>query len=559
MTKPITLDFEAIVIGAGVAGIYQIKRLTDLGVHTTVLESAADLGGTWYNNRYPGARFDSESYTYGYSFSKEVLEEWHWKEHFSAQPENLRYLNFVADKFDLRQHMQFNCKVDAAHFDETENFWRLSINDGRTLTCRFLIMGVGLLSMPTLPRVEGLGDFKGRSFHTFHWPHDPIDLSDKKVAIVGTGATGIQVIGEIRDKVGSLTIFQRRPNWSAPLNNKAISEEEMADIRARYDDIFETCARTPGSFMHEPDRRGFYEVSREEREALWNRLYDEPGFGIWLQNFREIFTDEKANAEFSEYVADRIRQRVNDPALAGKLIPRDHGFGVQRVPMETTYFEAYNQDNVHLVDLGETPITRVTETGLQTTAESFDFDIIIYATGFDAITGAYDHIDIRGVGGETLREKWFDGPSTFLGMFINGFPNLLMPNGPQSGSASTNYPRGIEIGVDWCTEFLTHVRQENIVRVEATVAAEARWTAHIEKMYSMMLMRKAKSWFTGYNSNVDGHEEGKIRYFVYNGGMPKFVATINDVAKSGYEGIDFVSQATTGNAAEERSKQQAAG
>ena len=531
--------YEAIVIGAGVAGIYQIKRLADLGIDATVLDAAADLGGTWYNNRYPGARFDSESYTYGYTFSKEVLDEWHWKERFSGQPENLRYLNFVADKFDLRKFMQFNCKVEAMHFDEDTSLWRLTIAGGRTLTCRFVIMGVGLLSIPTAPRFAGMEAFKGQSFHTFHWPHEPVELAGKKVAVIGTGATGIQVIAEIADKVGSLTVFQRRPNWSAPLNNGPISDAEMADIRSRYPEIQAACARTPGGFEHEPDRRGFYEVSREERVKLWDRLYGEPGFGIWLANFREIFTDEVANAEFSAYIADRIRQRVKDPVVAEKLIPKDHGFGVQRVPMETHYFEAYNRDNVRLVDIAETPIERITETGLRTSERDYDFDIIVYATGFDAITGAYDHIDIRGIGGQTLREKWHDGPSTYLGMFVHGFPNLLMPAGPQSGSASTNYPRGIETGVGWCTDFIAHMRTRGAIRAEPTLAAEERWTAHVTKMYSEMLMRKAKGWFTGYNSNVPGHEHGRVRYFVYNGGSPKYVKTINEVAQMGYEGIEF--------------------
>src|SRR3984893_9316384 len=433
---------EVIVIGAGVAGLYQIKRLVDLGIEATVLEAGSDLGGTWHWNRYPGARFDSESYTYGYSFSHELLEEWHWKERFSGQPENLRYLNHVADKFGLRQHMQFNCRVDSAHYDEAQNLWRLRTGDGRALTCRFLILTLGLLSIPTLPRLKGMENFKGQSFHPFHWPHEPVEMAGKRVAVIGTGATGIQVIGEIADKVGDLTVFQRRPNWSAPLNNGPISDTEMADIRARYDEIFATCSRTPGGFEHEPDRRGFYEVSREERLALWDRLYDTPGFAIWLRNFREIFTDEKANAEFSEYVADRIRRRVKDPAIAEKLIPRDHGFGVRGVPMETRYFEVYNRDNAQLVDITETPIVEVTETGLRTTERDYEFDIIVYATGFDAITGAFDHIDVQGVGGAKLRDKWSDGPQTFLGMFVRGFPNFLMPSGPQSGSASTNYPRG---------------------------------------------------------------------------------------------------------------------
>ena len=544
MSDRTRLDQEVIVIGAGVAGIYQIKLLADLGVDATVLDAAGDLGGTWYRNRYPGARFDSESYTYGYSFSKELLNEWHWKERFSSQPENLRYLNYVAGKFDLRKYMQFNCKVEAAHFDETNHLWRLTIDNGRQLTSRFVIMTVGLLSIPTPPRFKGMDKFKGRSFHTFHWPHEPVQMIGKRVAVIGTGATGIQVIAEIADKVGDLTVFQRRPNWCAPLNNGPISEAEMADIRSRYNDIFKTCGRTPGGFEHEPDRRGFYEVSREERLALWDKLYESPGFAIWLRNFREIFTDEKANAEFSEYIADRIRRRVKDPAVAEKLIPRDHGFGVQRVPMETRYLEAYNRDNVHLVDISETPIVEVTETGLSTTERDYEFDIIVYATGFDAITGAFDRIDIQGVGGARLCDRWSNGPSTFLGMLVHGFPNFLMPSGPQSGSASTNYPRGIETGVNWCTKLLKYMWEHGYVRAEPRLEAQERWADHVKQMYSAMLMRKAKSWFTGYNSNVPGHEHGKTRYLVYNGGAPKYVSEINQVAENNYGGIVFTSGST---------------
>tara|TARA_B100000700_G_scaffold313255_1_gene398018 strand:- start:2 stop:1681 length:1680 start_codon:yes stop_codon:yes gene_type:complete len=543
MTNNIESDYEVIVVGAGVAGIYQIKRLTDMGIKATVLEADPDLGGTWYNNRYPGARFDSESYTYGYSFSREVLDEWHWKEMFSGQPENLKYLNFVADKFDLRKHMQFNCRVESAIFDEASELWKIQVSDGRDLTCRILVLALGLLSQPTMPRVEGVEDFKGRSWHTYGWPHEEVDLRDQRVGIIGTGATAIQVIGEIADKVGDLTVFQRRPNWVAPLNNSEISVDQMNDIRDRYDEIFETCARTPGGFEHEPDRRGFYEVSQEERFELWDRLYEEPGFSIWLKNFREIFTDEEANAEISSYIAERIRSRVDDPAVAEKLIPKDHGFGVQRVPMETGYLEAYNRDNVHLVDISETPLERITEKGIRTTEEEFEFDIIIYATGFDAITGSFDHIDIRGRDGLTLREKWFDNPTTFLGMMVSGFPNLLMPSGPQSGSASTNYPRGIENGVDWCTELLEYMWERDLTYLEATEDAEQRWTDHVIKMYSVMLMRKAQSWFTGYNSNVEGHEAGKVRYMVYNGGTPKYVASISEVASKDYEGIRFSADA----------------
>ncbi|MCC6437866.1 MAG: NAD(P)/FAD-dependent oxidoreductase, partial [Acidimicrobiales bacterium] len=364
-TSPDAPYHDFIIIGAGVCGIYQLYKLLELGADVTVLEAGGDCGGTWYWNRYPGCRFDSESYSYGYSFSKEVLEEWDWSEHFAAQPETLSYLNFVVDKFDLRGHMQFDAKLDRATVDEDTDTWTLELADGRTMRCRFLLTAIGLLSAPTMPHFEGMDSFEGESFHTYFWPHEPVDLSGKRVAVIGTGATGVQVIAELQDKVAELNVFQRRPNWCAPLHNSKITPEEMAQIRASYDEIFDKCARTPGGFIHGPDRRKLSDVPREERMAFWEKLYASPGFGIWLGNFRDVLMDEEANAEFSAFVADKIRQRVKDPAVAEKLIPKDHGFGVQRVPMETRYYEAYNRDNVHLIDIEEHPIERITPTGIR--------------------------------------------------------------------------------------------------------------------------------------------------------------------------------------------------
>lgn len=533
-----SLDYDVIVIGAGVAGIYQIYRLSELGVNATVLEASEDLGGTWFHNRYPGCRFDSESYTYGYSFSTELLNEWHWKERYSSQPENLRYLNYVADKFNLRRFMQFNCRVERMDFDEDGNFWTVKVSDGRVLTTRVVITGIGLLSVPTRPLYEGMDTFEGQSFHTFDWPKEPVELTGKRVAVIGTGATGIQVIGAIADQVDSLLVLQRRPNWAAPLHNGPISDEEMAEIRSRYEDIFATCARTPGGFEHEPDRRGFYSLTSEERHEFWDKLYEMPGFAIWLRNFREIFLDEQANAEFSAYIAERIRRRVKDPEIAEKLIPRDHGFGVQRLPMETNYYEAFNRDNVQLVSLAEEPILRIDKTGIQTEKAHYDLDIIVYATGFDAMTGAFDRIDIHGVGGQTLKEKWADGPVTYMGMQCHGFPNLIFLAGPQSGSASANFPRGIETSVNWATDLLEYMWKGGYSRIEATEEAEQGWSKHVADMYAKVLMHKAtRSWFTGYNSNIKGREPGKIRYLVYNGGAPKYTKRLREIAESDYEGI----------------------
>ncbi|MEM7466066.1 MAG: NAD(P)/FAD-dependent oxidoreductase [Pseudomonadota bacterium] len=530
-------DYEVIIIGAGVAGIYQIKRFKDLGIKATVLEAYNDLGGTWYNNRYPGARFDSESYTYGYSFSEELLDEWHWKEQFSPQPETLKYLNYVADKFDLRPYMQFGCRVSSMTFDESTNTWTLLLEDGRKLTTHFVVTAVGVLSIPTMPKIEGVETFKGLSFHPYFWPHDPPDLSGKKVGVVGTGATAIQFIPEIAKVAGHLKVFQRRPNWAAPLNNGPITETEMADIRSRYDEIFAACERSPGGFEHMPDRRGFYDVTPEERRELWDRLYDEPGFAIWLQNFVEIFTEEEANAEFSEYIAERTRERVNDPVLAEKLIPKDHGFGIQRVPMETGYFETYNRDNVELVDCSETPIQRIVPEGIETSGQVHDLDVIILATGFDSFTGAFDQIDIQGRDGIKLKDKWADGPVTYLGLTVTDMPNFVMLSGPQI--AATNFPRAVELAVEWTTDFLSHMRDKGYDRFDIESDAEQQWFDHVVDMYQGLLLRKAQSWITGYNSNVDGHEYGKMRYNIYNGGGPKYAKTLRQVEENDYRGVKF--------------------
>ena len=530
-------EHDFLVVGAGVCGIYQLYRLLELGADVLVIDALSDIGGTWQQNRYPGCRFDSESYSYGYSFSPELLQEWDWSEHFAAQPETLRYLEHVVDKFDLRKHMQFDCRVQSAVFDEAATMWTVTLDDGRRIRCRFLLTALGLLSAPTLPRYPGMDLFRGPSFHTFHWPHEPLDLTGKRVGIIGTGATGVQVIGAIAPIVGELTVFQRRPNWCAPLHNRPITPEEMAAIKQRYDEIFEQCAKTPGGFIHGPDRRKLAEVPPEERLAFWEQLYAAPGFQIWLGNFRDVLMDDEANAEFSAFVADKIRARVHDPAVAEKLIPKDHGFGVQRVPMETNYYEAYNRPNVHLVDISETPIERVTETGIQTSAGHHEFDVIIYATGFDAITGSFDRIEFVGKGGVKLRDKWHDGPSTYLGVATAGFPNLVMLAGPQGAANSTNFPRAIEYGVDWATGLYRHIMEHQYTFVDVAPEAEAEWTEHVKDLYQNLLLRKAKSWFTGYNENVEGHQT--TRYLMYVGGAPRYRKHLDEIADTGYPGFVF--------------------
>lgn len=530
---------DVIVIGAGVGGIYQIKRLTDLGIDAILLEGDEDLGGTWYRNRYPGCRFDSESYTYGYSFSKELLDEWHWKERFSPQPENLRYLNFVADKFDLRRYMRFDTFVESMIWQEDERVWQLQVKDGGEYQARFVVSSLGPLSAPTMPDIEGMHTFEGESFHTYWWPKEPVQLAGKRVGIIGTGATGIQIIAEIADKVGELTVFQRRPNWSSPLNNSPISEQEMARIRARYDEIFANCAATASGFEHQPDRRGFWDVPKQQRRAYWDELYQTPGFAILTSNFAEVYIDEAANQELSDYIAERIRGRVHDPETAEKLIPKDHGFGMQRLPLETRYFEAYNRDNVHLVDISATPIERITPAGIDTADSHYDLDLIIYATGFDAITGAYDRLDICGVGSQQLKDKWKDGPITYFGSMTHGYPNLLMIAGPQSASGSSNFPRAIEVNVDGATDILQHALANNYTRLEAEQEAEQYWVGEVQRSYEKLLLRKGKGWFVGYNSNVAGHDGVKNRFPAYQGGGARFAKMYREAMSDNYRGIDI--------------------
>jgi len=527
---------DYVILGAGLCGMYGLYRLLEIDADVVVLESHEDLGGTWFKNRYPGCRFDSESYTYGYSFSPEVLSEWSWSEHFASQPETLSYLNYVAQRLDLRKHIQFGSQVSSAVFDDELTLWTVTLVDGRRFTCRVLLAALGLLSAPVKPRIPGVETFAGSSFHTYDWP-EGVKLDGKRVAVIGTGSTGVQVISSIAADVDSLVVFQLKPNWCAPLNNSPITTAEMEQIRGSYTDIFSRCDATPGGFVHGPDPRSFWEVPPEERRALWEKLYAAPGFGIWLGNFREILQDEDANAEFSAYIAEKICERVDDPQVAAKLIPKDHGFGVNRVPLETNYYEAYNRSNVELVDLEHTPIIEINETGIRTTHRQFDFDIIVYATGFDAITGSYDRIDVRGVGGISLREKWADGPLTYLGVQVAGFPNFMMLGGPHSASVATNFPRAIEFSVKWVSGLIAYMRGRGCNRVEPTEEAEAEWTDHIRELYQRQLLRNSTSWFTGRNPNIDGHD--KTRYLIYTGGAPRYRKTLNEVANDEYRGFHF--------------------
>jgi cation diffusion facilitator CzcD-associated flavoprotein CzcO len=525
------LDYDAIIIGAGMSGLYQLYRLRELGMRVRVFETGTGVGGTWYWNRYPGARFDSESYSYAYSFSQELLDEWNWQEHFAPQPETLRYLNHVADKFDLRRDIQFRSKVASAHYQQDTRSWSVTLDDGTVHTSHLLITAVGPLSAPTMPRIEGVDTFKGESCHTARWPHEPVSFEGKRVAVIGTGATGVQTIQEVAKTAGHLTVFQRTPNWCAPLHNSKISADAMKAIKADYPEMFKRCQETFACFLHTPDPRATFDVSDAEREAFWEKRYAEPGFGIWQGNFRDVLVNREANAALSDFVARKIRQRVKDPIVAEKLIPKNHGFGTRRVPLETKYYEVYNQPNVQLVDILATPIERITETGIQTSDTDYEFDMIIFATGFDAITGSFDRIDITGLDGRTLKDAWKEGPRTFLGVLVEGFPNMMMLMGPHT--ALGNIPRSIEYNVAWVTRLIGFLRDHGLSFVDARPEGVAGWTDHVKSLGVGLLSNEVDSWMTGVNKNVEGKQVRTIAR--YSGSAPAYRARCDEVADKGFE------------------------
>ncbi len=525
--------FDAIVVGAGMSGLYQLIRLRELGLRARVFEAGTGVGGTWYWNRYPGCRFDSESYSYGFSFDKDLLKEWSWSEHFAPQPETERYLNRVADKYDLRRDIQFNARVKAAEWDEASCGWTVTLEDGSRHRARFLITAIGALSAPTMPNFPGIGDFRGQSFHTGLWPKEPVDFAGKRVAVIGTGASGVQTIQEVAKTARELVVFQRTPNWCAPLGNGRITPEEMEQIRARYDEIFRRCEETFSCFLHTPMDKGAFEVSEEERNAILEKLYNERGFGIWVGNFKDMLTSREANRVISDFVANKIRQRVKDQQVAEKLIPKNHGFGTRRVPLETKYYEVYNQPNVTLVDTRETPIERITETGIRTSERDYEFDIIVYATGFDALRGAFDRIDFRGKDGVTLKEMWKDGATSLVGMLQDGFPNMFMLLGPHA--ALGNIPRSIEFNVDWVTRLLRHMQANGLTRAEATPEAMAKWMDHVMEVAAGLLSMEVDSWMTGVNVNVEGRQVRRVAR--YTGSAPTYRAWAEDIAARGYAGL----------------------
>jgi len=529
-TAPRTLD--ALIVGAGFAGLYQLKRLRDAGFSAHVVEAGDGVGGTWYWNRYPGARCDIESLEYQYGFEADLPREWKWSERYATQPEILAYINHVADRFDLRKDMSFNTRVTAAHFDEGMNRWRVSTDTGAAYLARFCIMATGCLSAARVPDFKGLDSYRGEWYHTGAWPHEGVDFTGKTVGIIGTGSSAIQSIPHIARQAKHLTVFQRTANFSVPAHNGPIDKDYEAQLVNDYL-AFRKAALESGSGIVRPmPEKSALDVTPEEREREFEERWNIGGFAIGGA-FNDLLINEQANEFAAEFVRNKIRQTVKDPATAELLCPKDYPFATKRLCVDTEYFETYNRDNVKLVDVKSNPVTEITPTGLKLEdGTAFDFDAIVFATGFDAMTGALSKIDIQGRGGLKLRDKWEHGPRTYLGLQVAGFPNLFTITGPGSPSVLTNMIVSIEQHVDWITDCLNYLREHEVTTMEATVQAEDAWVDHVNQVADLTLYPRANSWYIGANI------PGKPRVFMpYIGGLNLYAQKCEQVAANGYEGF----------------------
>jgi cyclohexanone monooxygenase len=544
-TRAAEPEFDAVVIGAGITGMYQVYVLREMGLKVRGFEAGGDVGGTWYWNRYPGCRLDTESYTYGYFALKGIIPEWTWSEQFAGQPELLRYARHAADRMDIRKDIQFDTRVTSACFDDESGLWVVSLQTGETVTCRFLLSALGPLSATRMPAIEGIESFRGQSFHSSRWPVDPddphggrsYDFTGRRVGVIGTGATGVQIIPIAARTAAQLHVFQRTPNWCTPLGNRPIPADRMDELRRDYPEILEFVKSTPTAFPYQRSRYKAKDHTPQERSAFFESLYSMPGYGIWLSGYKDLLINRESNSYLADFIASKIRQRVKDPIVAEKLIPKNHPFGTKRVPMETNYYEVYNQPNVHLVDVNESPILRVTPTGIETKDGHIDLDVIIYATGFDAVTGAFDRIDIRGRGGVSLKETWADGPLTYLGLQVRGFPNFFTLVGPHNGAAFCNIGVCGGLQVEWVSRMIAFLRENGRTISEPGEEAQEAWTARVYEDFARTLLVEADAWWVKVKTNPDGTQTR--RALIYLGDAPKYRELCEEVASRGYEGFEL--------------------
>jgi cyclohexanone monooxygenase len=527
--------YDVVVVGAGFAGMYMLHRLRGLGLSARVYEQGGDVGGTWYWNRYPGARCDVESMQYSYSFSDELQQEWNWSERYAPQPEILRYANHVADRFDLRSDIQLNTRVDSAVFDEDRNSWSVTTSDGNTVTAKYVVLATGCLSNARMPDIKGLSGFEGKVYHTGHWPHEPVDFTGLRVGVIGTGSSGIQSVPVIAGQASHLTVFQRTANFSIPARNAPLTEEEREAFRAKYPEIrrFAREVARNGIYTEMPDRGALDDGANERRakyEARWNR-----GGLTFMSVYNNLALDKTANDTAANFVREKIAEIVKNPQTAKLLQPNNHPIGSKRICVDTDYFATFNRPNVTLVDIRSNPIEEILPNGVRAGGKDHVVDALVLATGFDAMTGSVAKIDIRGRNAQTLNEKWADGPKTYLGLMSAGFPNLFIITGPGSPSVLSNMIVSIEQHVDWIAGCLAFKRDRGFEAMEAEREAEEKWVAHVNEVAHTTLYPQANSWYMGANV------PGKPRIFMpYIGGVGAYRQICNDVAAKGYEGFVMI-------------------
>ncbi len=523
--------FDAIVIGAGFAGLYMLHRLRALGLSVRLYEAGSGVGGTWYWNRYPGARCDVESVDYSYSFSSELEQEWTWTERYATQPEILEYLNFVADKFDLRRDIRFDTRVVSARFDEGRGHWTVETRDGDLAAARFCIMATGCLSEPKLPEIDGVESFVRPTFHTGRWPHQPVDFSDQRVGVIGTGSSAIQSIPHIARQAQHVYVFQRTPNFCVPAWNHALESEYVRQVKADYPARRELCRQSHAGFPIQHTDEMATTATKERLAERYEERWATGGLSF-LGSFGDILVSPDANDTASDFLRNKILERVHDPKTAELLSPRDYPCGTKRLCVDIDYYETFNRQNVTLVDLKSTPIERINETSVVTSDASYELDALVFATGFDAMTGAVLAVEVTGVDGQRLAGRWSEGPRAYLGLTAAGFPNLFLITGPGSPSVLSNMVVSIEQHVDWIADCLAHLRDRQLSRIEPTLEAEDEWVALVAQLANFTLFPKAKSWYRGANV------KGKPQVFMpYVGGVQTYRQHCDQVAERGYEGF----------------------